>query len=122
QTDEFASGEPALDEWLRRRARANQASGASKTYVVCDGQRVVAYYALASGAIAQGSAPGKFRRNMPDPIPAVVLARLAVDRQWQGRGLGRAMFRDAARRVVHAADAIGIRGIVVHAISEDARR
>lgn len=83
---------------------------------------VVAYYALASGAIAQATVPGRFRRNMPDPIPVVVLARLAVDRSYQGRGLGRALFRDAAHRVAQAADTIGIRGIVVHAISEDARK
>jgi GNAT superfamily N-acetyltransferase len=122
QTDRFDSGEPLLDEWLRRRSRANQASGASRTYVVCEGQRVVAYYGLASGAIAQAVVPGKFRRNMPDPIPVVVLARLTVDKNYQGRGLGRALFRDAARRVAHAADSIGIRGIVVHAISEEARK
>ena len=121
QTDSFDSGEPVLDDWLRRRARANQASGASRTYVVCEGKRVAAYYALASGAIAQAAVPGRFRRNMPDPIPVVVLARLAVDRNYQGRGLGRALFRDAARRVAHAADTIGIRGIVVHAISAEAR-
>jgi len=114
--------EPALDDWLLRRARANQVSGASRTYVVCEGKRVVGYYALASGAIAQVTAPGRFRRNMPDPVPVAVLARLAVDRRRQGRGLGRAMFRDAARRVAHAADTIGIRGIIVHAISEEARR
>src|SRR5947209_969578 len=118
----FDSGDRALDDWLTRRALANQASGASRTYVVCEGKRAVAYYALASGAIAQATAPGKFRRNMPDPIPVAVLARLAVDRSQQGRGLGRAMFRDAARRVAHAADTIGIRGIVVHAISDEARR
>jgi GNAT superfamily N-acetyltransferase len=122
QVDSFDSGEPVLDDWLKRRALANQAGGASRTYVVCDEKIVVAFYALASGAIAQAGVPGKFRRNMPDPIPVVVLARLAVDRNHQGRGLGRAMFRDAARRVVHAAAAIGIRGIVVHAISEEARR
>jgi len=122
QIDSFDSGESLLDDWLRRRARANQTSGASRTYVISEGNRVVAYYALASGAIALGSVPGRFRRNMPDPIPVVVLARLAVDRNYQGRGLGRALFRDAAQRVVHAADTIGIRGIVVHAISEDARR
>lgn len=121
QTDGFDSAEPALDDWLRRRALANQASGATRTYVVCEGKRVVAYCALASGAIAQGAAPGKFRRNMPDSIPVAVLARLAVDVNHQRRGLGRALFRDAARRVAHAADAIGIRGIVVHAISEKAR-
>jgi GNAT superfamily N-acetyltransferase len=121
ETDGFDSGEPALDDWLKRRARANQASGASRTYVVCEGKRVVGYYALASGAVAQAGVPGRFRRNMPDPIPVAVLARLAVDRSHQGRGLGRAMFGDAARRVAQAADTIGIRGIVVQAISEDAR-
>ena len=121
ETDAFRSGEPALDDWLRRRALANQASGASRTYVVCERNRVVAYYPLASGAIAQSAVPGKFRRNMPEPIPVVVLARLAVDANYQGRGFGRALFRDAARRVAHAASTIGIRGIVVHAISEDAR-
>lgn len=122
QIERFDSGEPVLDDWLRRRARANQASGASRTYVVCEGKVVVAYYALASGAIAQATVPGRFRRNMPDPIPVVVLARLAVDRSYQGRGLGCALFRDAAHRVAQAADTIGIRGIVVHAISEDARK
>jgi GNAT superfamily N-acetyltransferase len=122
QIDIFDSGESVLDDWIRRRARANQASGASRTYVVCEGKVVVAYDALASGAIAQAAVPGRFRRNMPDPIPVVVLARLAVDRTHQGRGLGRALFRDAASRVVHAADTIGIRGIVVHAISEEARK
>ncbi len=121
QTDSFDSGEPVLDDWLRRRARINQASGASRTYVVCEGRRVVAYYALASGAIAHGVAPGRVRRNTPDPIPVVVLARLAVDRDYQGRGMGRALFRDAARRVLQAADTIGIRAIVVHAISDEAR-
>jgi GNAT superfamily N-acetyltransferase len=90
--------------------------------VVCEGKIVVAYYALASGVIAQAAVPGRFRRNMPDPIPVVVLARLAVDRRYQGRGLGRALFQDAARRVARAADTIGIREIVVHAISEEARQ
>jgi predicted N-acetyltransferase YhbS len=119
---EFNSGEASLDEWLRRRALANQAGGASRTYVVCEEKRVVGYYALASGAVMAESATGRFRRNMPNPIPVVVLARLAVDHGWQGRGLGRALFRDAARRVANAADAIGIRGIVVHAISAEAKK
>lgn len=118
---DFRSGEASLDEWLKRRARANQASGASRTYVACEGRRVIGYYALASGVVTMENAPGRFRRNMPNPIPVAVLARLAVDLSWQGHGIGRALFRDAARRVVHAADAIGIRGIVVHAISEEAK-
>jgi len=120
--DRSSSGEAALDDWLRRRARANQVSGATRTYVVCDGKRVIGYYALASGAITAETVPGRFKRNMPNPIPVAVLARLAVDRNWQGGGIGRALFRDAALRVAQAADVIGIRGIVVHAISEDAKR
>jgi GNAT superfamily N-acetyltransferase len=119
---EFSSGQRSLDDWLRRRARANQANGASRTFVVCDAGKVIAYYALASGAIAASGTPGRFRGNMPDPIPVAVLARLAVDRAYQGCGIGRALFRDAARRVAGAADAIGIRGIVVHAISDDAKK
>ena len=118
---EFNSGTPSLDDWLRRRSLANQASGASRTFVLCESQRAVAYYALASGAVAATAATGRFRRNMPDPIPVVLLGRLAVDQRYQGKGLGRALFRDAALRVLAAADAIGIRGILVHAISEDAK-
>jgi GNAT superfamily N-acetyltransferase len=117
----FHSGETSLDAWLARRARANQVSGASRTYVVCYDKRVIGYYALASGVVAVEAAPGRFRRNMTNPIPVAVLARLAVDENWQGHGIGRALFRDAAHRVAHAADAIGIRGIVVHAISERAK-
>ncbi len=118
---DFNSGVSSLDDWLRRRARGNQSSGATRTFVVAEGNRVIAYYAIASGAISISGAPGRFRRNMPDPIPVAVLARIAIDRAWQGRGLGRALFRDGAARIVHAADSLGIRGIVVHAISEQAK-
>lgn len=120
--NDFDSGVPSLDEWLRRRALANQVSGATRTFVVSDQDAVVAYYALASSAVAVDAASGRFRRNMPDPIPVVVLARLAIAKTHQGRGLGRALFQDAARRVIHAADAIGIRGLLVHALSEDAAK
>ena len=118
---EFASGVPMLDDWLRRRALANQASRASRTFVAGETDRVVGYYALAPGGVTVAATPGRFRRNMPEPIPAVVLGRLAVDRAHQKRGLGRALFRDGALRILHAADAIGIRGILVHAISDEAR-
>ncbi|MDX1251083.1 MAG: GNAT family N-acetyltransferase [Gammaproteobacteria bacterium] len=117
----FDSSVPSLDDWLKRRAAQNQHSGASRAFVVCDGERVVGYYALASSAVALAAAPGRFRRNMPDPIPVVVLARLAVARSHQGQGIGRALFQDAARRVIHAAEAIGIRGLLVHALSEEAK-
>jgi len=78
EVDRFVSGEPALDEWLSRRALANQVSGASRTYVVCEGKRVMGYYALASGAIAQATVPGRFRRNMPDPIPVAVFVMVGI--------------------------------------------
>lgn len=117
----FGSGVVSLDDWLRRRALHNQASRASRTYVACDDDRIAGYYAVAASAVAPDAATGRFRRNMPDPVPVAVLGRLAVDKAYQGQGLGHALFRDAARRVLAAADSIGIRGMLVHAISEDAR-
>ena len=117
----FDSGVASLDSWLRQRALPNQASGASRSFVVCDEGQVVTYYALVAGAVASHAAPGRFRRNMPDPIPVVVLARLAIARSHQGRGLGRALFQDAARRVIQAAQAVGIRGLLVHAVSDEAK-
>jgi GNAT superfamily N-acetyltransferase len=117
----FTSGVESLDSWLKRRALKNQATGASRIFVVCEGQRVIAYYALASSAVAVAETTGRFSRNMPDPIPVVILGRLAVDQDFQGKGLGRAMVRDAGYRVVQAADMIGIRGLIVHALSAEAR-
>jgi GNAT superfamily N-acetyltransferase len=117
----FNSGVPTLDDWLRRRARANQVGGASRSFVVCADDIVVGYYALASGAINAAATPGRFRRNMPEPIPVAVLGRLAVNQTWHGQGIGRALFRDSALRVMQAAEAIGIRGMLVHAISEEAK-
>ena len=120
-THGFDCGVASLNTWLERRAAANQVSGASRTFVVCEGSKVVGYYALASSAVAPAAAPGRFRRNMPDPVPVVLLGRLAVATSHHGHGLGRALFQDAALRVIHAAEAIGIRGMVVHALSEEAR-
>src|SRR5437868_12195637 len=95
----FSCGQVSLDDWLKRRALANQKSGASRTFVSCVESRVVAYYALAAGAIACAEATGRSRRNMPDPIPGAILARLAIDSGFQKRGLGRALFRDASLRI-----------------------
>jgi GNAT superfamily N-acetyltransferase len=117
----FDSGHDSLDEWLRRRARANQVSGASRTYVVCEGERVVGYYCLSSGALAVADAPGAIRRNMPDPVPMAVLGRLAIDRNWQGKGIGSALLQDAVLRTGQAAHIMGIRGLLVHAISDEAK-
>jgi GNAT superfamily N-acetyltransferase len=118
----FNSGIPALDDWLRRRARANQVSGASRTFVVCADDMVAGYYAIAAGGVHSAETPGRFRRNMPEPIPVAVLGRLAVDRTYQAQGLGRLLFRDCGLRVMQAAKTIGIRGILVHAISQEAKR
>jgi GNAT superfamily N-acetyltransferase len=121
EIESFDSGVAALDNWLKRRARGNQASGASRTYVVCEQRSIVAYYALAAGGVDIEAAPGRVRRNMPDPVPVSVLGRLAIERTYQKRGLGRALMQDASKRVLQAANIIGLRGILVHAISEDAK-
>ena len=110
-----------MDNRLKRRAIKNQKTGASHTFVVCEQRRVVAYYALASSAVAVVEVSGRFRRNMPDPVPVVVLGRPAVDRSFQCKGIGRALVRDAGYRVAQAADIIGIRGIVVQAVSLQAK-
>lgn len=121
QTDQFSCGVASLDAWLKRRALKNQIQGASRTYVACQADRVVAYYAIASGAVTCNEATGRLRRNMPDPIPVVVLGRLGVDSSLHGQGLGRSLVRDAALRILQAADVIGIRGMTVQALSDDAR-
>jgi GNAT superfamily N-acetyltransferase len=119
---DFDSGRPQLDAWLRERALRNQRTGASRTYVACEGVRVVAFYSLAAGAVAHREAPGKLKRNMPDPIPVMVLGRLAVDRAFQGHGLDRALLQDAILRTLQAADIAGLRAIIVHAKDESAQR
>ncbi len=121
QTEQFFCGVESLDVWLKRRALKNQIQGASRTYVACQGDRVVAYYAIASGAVTCNEATGRLRRNMPDPIPVVVLGRLGIDSSLHGQGLGRSLVRDAALRILQAADVIGIRGMTVQALSDDAR-
>jgi GNAT superfamily N-acetyltransferase len=118
---QFHCGELTLDDWLRRRALQNEDSGASRTYVACVEKRVVGYYALAVGAVAHAEAPGRVRRNMPGPVPVMIIGRLAVDKTAQGQALGLALLRDALLRTVQAAEIAGIRAILVHAISERAK-
>lgn len=118
----FDSGETALDEWLRRRAAQNESSGASRTYVICAGKRVVGYYSLAVGAATHEQVAGRIKRNMPDPIPVMILGRLAVDRTFQGKGIGTGLLKDAVLRTLQAANIAGIRALLVHAISDSAKR
>lgn len=118
----FECGVPELDAWLKRRALQNEASGASRTFVVTADGHVIGYYTLATGAVSHATATGRVRRNMPDPIPVMVLARLAVDRGHQGRGLGVALLKDALLRTLQASQIAGIRAVLLHAISESSKR
>ncbi len=122
QVEGFDSGNDQLDHWLKNRALKNELEGASRTYVLCVDEAVVGYYCLANGAVGQATATGRVRRNIPDPIPVMVIGRLAVDRRWQGKGIGKALIRDAILRTLQAAEIAGIRAILVHAISEDAKQ
>jgi GNAT superfamily N-acetyltransferase len=114
----FDCGVPTLDEWLKRRALPNE-SRFSRSYVVCEGKNVVAYYSLSAGSVERGFVPGRLRRNAPDAIPVALIGRLAVDRSLAGRGIGADLFSDAAQRLASVATIIGIAAIMVHA--KDAR-
>lgn len=120
--DQFACGEASLDEWLKRRALANQLSGASRTFVVADQDgRVHGYYAMAAGAVSHQPATSTVRRNMPDPVPVMVLARLAIDHRAQGIQLGGALLQDAVRRAVMVSQNAGVRALLVHALHDHAK-
>ena len=121
QLDDFACGVDSLDDWLKRRAHPNQVNGASRTYVVTEGKKVVGYYCLASGALELSDTPASIRRNMPDPVPVAILGRLAVDKSCQGRGLGVALLQDAVVRTAQAGGILGIRGLLVHTLSIEAK-
>ena len=118
----FDCGKPALDSWLKRFALANQAAGASRTYVVHRSGRVVAYFALAAGSVEREAVPGRIAQGLArHPVPVVILARLAVDEREQGRGMGKMLLKDALLRIADAGDVIGVRAVLVHAKDEDAR-
>jgi GNAT superfamily N-acetyltransferase len=122
QVKSFACGESVLDEWLKRRALGNQASGASRTFVVATTElEVMGYYALAAGAVAHQDATRSIRHNMPDPVPVMVLARLAVDARAQGIKLGAALLQDALHRCVLVSQNTGVRAMLVHALHDRAR-
>ena len=120
--DRFVCGETSLDEWLRKRALRNHASGASRCFVVCAGAEVVGYYSLSAGAISHEAVPKPMRRNMPDPLPVLLLGRLAIDRRYHNQGLGSALLRDAMIRAIGIAGNAGVSAILLHAISEPARQ
>jgi GNAT superfamily N-acetyltransferase len=121
--DDFACGEVTLDDWLKRRALANQSGGGSRTFVVVDQEgRVRGYYAMAAGAVSHEMATSKVRRNMPDPVPVMVLARLAVDRRAQGIHLGASLLLDAVDRAIAVSRQAGVRALLVHALHDRAKQ
>jgi GNAT superfamily N-acetyltransferase len=123
EVDEFDSGSDALDRFLKVHAAQSQRASVAQTYVAALGSRVVGYHTLVVGGVVHNDAPGRLKKGVPrHPIPVVVLARLAVDRSWQGRGLGSALVVDALRRVLQAAEIAGVRAVAVHAKDEKARR
>lgn len=119
---DFDCGEPSLNEWLRRRALRNHAAGASRCFVVCAGAAVIGYYSLSAGAISHESAPKALRRNMPDPLPVLLLGRLAIDRRHHNQGLGQALLRDALLRAISVAADAGVFALLVHALTDQARQ
>lgn len=117
----FDCGEPALNDWLKQRALKNE-SRFSRTYVVCEGASVVAYFCISAGAVDREAAPGKLRRNAPDAIPVSVIGRLAVSRAYAGRGLGADILSDALRRIAIASQSIGIGAVLVQAKDRRAKQ
>ena len=117
----FSCGVPALDAWLRGKARMNEARGGARTYVACDRDRVAGFYSLAASAVERRRVSSRVGRNMPEPIPVILLGQLAVDAEHQGRRLGSDLLIDATRRALAASDLIGARAIVVQAIDERAK-
>ena len=125
RVDDFGCGEPALDDWLKRHALGAQASGSARVFVTTldDGETVVGYYALAAAQVAPEEVTVRALKGQPGarPIPAILMARLAVDSDHQGAGLGRSLLQDVLLRCVDAAEAIGARVLLVHAKHEAAK-
>ncbi|WP_409161532.1 GNAT family N-acetyltransferase [Pectobacterium sp. B2J-2] len=120
---DFRSSEPSLDDWLKRKALKNQTIGASRTFIVCESgaNQVIGFYALATGSVQRQSVSGALRRNMPDPLPVLVLGRLAVDERYQRRGIGAGLLKDAVLRSRQVTEQVGTKALLVHALSEEAK-
>lgn len=119
--DDFDCGEEALNSWLKRNALKNQQNQASRTFVICQNNNVVGFYALAAGSVSHQFVSGGLRRNMPDPIPVVVLGRLAIDLTHQGQKLGAALLKDAVLRASAVSQKVGVKALLVHALNDKAK-
>ncbi|GAA3894504.1 GNAT family N-acetyltransferase [Leifsonia kafniensis] len=119
---DFDCGEPSLNEWLRNRAVANERGGASRTFVSVDrnSQIIAGYYCLSASSLRSEDAPGALKRNMPNPLPVILIGRLAVDGRFAGHGLGASLLQDAVLKSVEAARLVGARALLVHALTEAA--
>jgi GNAT superfamily N-acetyltransferase len=120
----FSNGiHPSLDEWPRERARSSEALSA-RTYVVCtadEPERVVGYFSISAAVEQRNALPSaKLRRGMPEQVPLLLIGRLAIDAAWRGRGVGSALLADALRRCLAASRIAGVRGVVAHAIDDEA--
>ena len=115
---QFSSGVPTLDAWLRGKARLNEARGGARIYVTCEGACVAGFYSLDASSVERRRQSSRVGRNMPDPVLVILLGQLALDEAWRGRGLGSDLLIDAARRALAAADVVGARAVIVHAINE----
>ncbi len=118
--EEFACGEPSLDNWLKKNARKNQMV-ASQTFVAAVDGRVVGYYCLAAGSILHSDASGALKRNMPNPIPVIILGRLTVDNAYQGQNIARGLLQDALLRANTIQQNMGARAVIVHALNKTAQ-
>ena len=118
----FDCGAPSLNTWLLRKARLNEAKGGARTYVVCDRDRVVAFYCLAASSVERRRVSSRVGRSMPEPVPVILMGQLAVDAAYQGRGLGADLPVDAGKRSLAAAKVIGARAIIVQALDDQAAR
>jgi GNAT superfamily N-acetyltransferase len=120
----FTCGKQALDDWLIKKALKNQTDGGSRSFVVMDSDldQVVGYYCISTGLISHELAPGNVRRNMPDPIPVILLGRLAVDVGYVNQGIGRGLMKDCYKRAASVAEQVGVRALLVHALDEESRQ
>ena len=119
-TSHFSCGKPVLDHWLKDKALKNQVNRGSRTFVITSGKQVAGYYALASGAVERTEVNSNIARNMPNPIPVIILARLAVDNNFKGLSLGKGLLKDALLRCVNVASQIGVKAVLVHALDKEA--
>ena len=120
ELSDFDCGDPVLNDWLKKRALKNE-SRFSRTYVVCEGNVVIAYFCISAGEVKRAGAPGKLRRNAPDNIPVSIIGRLAVDLRYSGKGIGTDLLSDALRRIAIASQTIGIGAVLVQAKNDKAR-